>query len=408
MGAYEYIALNPGGRQEKGLIEGDTPRQVRSRLRAKNLSPLTVVEVIAKEGRGESRNFLATLFQPSLNSNELALVTRQLATLCRSGMPIESALNIISKQTEKVKISRILMAVRARVLEGHSLAIGLAEFSSSFSSLYCSTVGAGEQSGHLGGVLERLADYTEQSRVMRQKIQLALFYPALLTIMALLVTIALMVYVVPQVVQVFDDIGQELPALTQGLIALSDFLREQGLLLLLLILLSGVGVKFLLRMPVPLFYFHRLILRLPIIGRLARGTGTALFTRTFSILSSSGVDILESLRISAEVIANQPMRQAVVEAAAKVREGGGLAAALESNGYFPPMTLSLIASGEVSGNLDEMLGRAADNQELEVTSTIATVMGLFEPLLIMVMGGLVLTIVLAILLPIFDLNQLVR
>ncbi len=217
-----------------------------------------------------------------------------------------------------------------------------------------------------------------------------------------------MVYVVPQVVQVFNDIGQELPALTIGLIALSDFLREQGLLLLLLLLLLGVAAKLLLRLPIPLFLFHRFVLRLPVVGRLVRGTGTALFTRTFSILSSSGVDVLESMRLSAEVIANQPMRQAVVEAAGKVREGGGLAAALESDGYFPPMALSLIASGELSGNLDEMLARAADNQEQEVTSIIATVMGLFEPILIMLMGGLVLTIVLAILLPIFDLNQLVQ
>ena len=210
MGAYEYTALDAAGRKQKGVIEGDTARQIRGRLRDKNLSPLSVIEVVAGvEKKGASSSSGWTLLKPGMGGMDLALVTRQLATLSRSGIPLESALNIIGRQAEKSKIIRILMAVRARVLEGHSLAAALAEFPGSFSELYRSTVGAGEKSGRLDNVLERLADYTEQSLQMRQKIQLALFYPAILTVMAILVTTALMVYVVPEVVQVFDNIGQK-------------------------------------------------------------------------------------------------------------------------------------------------------------------------------------------------------
>lgn len=409
MGAYEYTALDAAGRKQKGVIEGDTARQIRSRLRDKNLSPLSVIEVvIGDEKKGASFSSGSMLFKPGMGGMDLALVTRQLATLSRSGIPLESALNIIGRQAEKPKIKKILMAVRARVLEGHSLGAALAEFPGSFSDLYRSTVGAGEKSGRLDYVLERLADYTEQSLQMRQKIQLALFYPAILTVMAILVTTALMVYVVPEVVQVFDNIGQELPGLTLGLIAVSDFLLDYGLLMLLLIAALLLILRFILQLPGPKTAFHRMLLYLPLVGRLARGINSARFTRTFSILTSSGVEVLEAMHISAQVIANRPMRNAVEHAARKVREGSGVATSLEASGLFPPMTLSLIASGEVSGNLDEMLARSADNQDQEVTTTIATVMGLFEPLLILTMGGLVLIIVLAILLPIFDLNQLVK
>jgi general secretion pathway protein F len=301
-----------------------------------------------------------------------------------------------------------MLAVRSRVVEGHSLAAGFADFPSSFSDLYRATVAAGEQSGHLDLVLDRLADYTEQRQVTRQKIQLALFYPALLTTMAVVVTVGLLVYVVPEVVRVFQDVGQELPALTRGLIATSDFLRSSGPFLLLALLVGGVGARYALRVPAVRLAFDRSVLSLPLVGRLARGINTARFARTFSILTASGVEVLEGLRIAAQVVSNQPMRQAVDEAASRVREGASLHGSLQVSRLFPPMTLSLLASGESSGNLDGMLERAATQQEREVETLIAALLGLFEPLLILLMGGVVLTIVLAVLLPIFDLNQLVK
>jgi general secretion pathway protein F len=256
--------------------------------------------------------------------------------------------------------------------------------------------------------MERLADYTEKRQALRSKIQLALFYPALLTIMALAVTIGLLTYVVPQVVQVFENIGQELPWLTRALIALSDFLRAYGLVLLLAVVAGVVGFNYALKNTATRWRFHAFLHRLPLIARLKRGLNTARFARTLSILAASGVPVLEALRIAAQVLSSLPMRDAVDEAAARVREGSGLANALEKSGYFPPMALHLIASGEASGNLESMLERAAENQERELETVIAALMGLFEPLLILVMGGLVLIIVLAILLPIFDLNQLVK
>jgi general secretion pathway protein F len=293
-------------------------------------------------------------------------------------------------------------------MEGHTLAAGLSDFRNVFPELYRTTVEAGEQSGHLDRVLERLADYTESRQQMRQKIQLAVFYPAMLTVVAILVVGGLMTYVVPQVVQVFENIGQKLPGLTLGLIATSDFLRAWGLLLIILVVLGVVGFSYLLRSEAFRRRFHQFLLKVPLIGRIVGGLNTGRFARTLSILTASGVPVLEALRISAQVMSNVPMREAVVEATARIREGAGIATALEKSGYFPPMTVHLIASGEASGKLEEMLERAAINQEREIETLIATLLGLFEPMLILIMGAVVLIIVLAILLPIFDLNQLVQ
>ncbi len=406
MGAFEYTVLDTRGRERKGVLEGDTARQVRQQLREKGLVPLSVEEVAQKEAR--SRSGGGTLFKRGVSATDLALITRQLATLVRSGMPLEESLRTVGRQTERARLKSMILAVRSRVMEGHSLASGLGDFPHVFPELFRTTVAAGEQSGHLDIVLERLADYTENRQQMRQKIQLALFYPAILTVVALLVTIALLTYVVPEVVQVFDNIGQELPWLTQALIAVSDFLRDYGLAILVALVGVAVAFSYLRRIPNVRFRLHRLSHRLPLIARLTRGVNTARFARTFSILSASGVPVLEALRISAEVLSNLPMRQAVEHGAERVREGSSISRALEQSGYFPPMTLHLIASGEASGNLDQMLERAATNQERELETVIAALMGLFEPLLILTMGAVVLIIVLAILLPIFDLNQLVQ
>jgi general secretion pathway protein F len=404
MPAFEFTALDASGRQHKGVLEGDSPRQVRQQLRERQWTPLSVQEVAAREAKA-ARGFS---LRRGVAAGDLALMTRQLATLVRSGLPLEESVRAVSQQTEKARLKSMLLGVRARVMEGHTLAAGLAEFPHVFPELYRATVGAGEQSGHLDVVLERLADYTESRQQLGQKIQLALFYPAMLTLLAISVVVLLLTYVVPQVVQVFENIGQELPLLTRGLIAVSDFMRDYGLALLVLLGIAGGVLAWLLRKPGPRRQWHRLLLRTPLVARLVRGLNTARFARTFSILLASGVPVLDALRIGAEVIGNMPMREAVEEAARKVREGASIYSALEKSRYFPPLTLHLIASGEASGNLEDMLERAATSQEREIEVLVATLLGLFEPLLIVLMGGLVLIIVLAILLPIFDLNQLVR
>jgi len=406
MGAFEYVALDTGGKEKKGVLEGDTPRHIRQQLRDQGLTPLDVHEASQRESKSASRRPGGGL-RRGISATDLSLITRQLATLVKSGLPLEEALQAAAQQNEKARQKSMLLAVRARVMEGHTLATGLGDFPHVFPELYRTTVSAGEQSGHLDVVLERLADYTENRQQMQQKIQLALFYPAMLTLVAFFVVIGLMTYVVPQVVEVFENIGQELPALTRGLIAISDFMRSYGVVMVLLVAAAIAAFAWLLRKEGPKRRFHDVLLKLPLIGRLERGVNAGRFARTFSIVTASGVPVLDGLRIAAEVMSNVPMREAVEDATRKVSEGTSISAALGKSGYFPPMTVHLIASGESSGKLEEMLERAAINQEREIETLISAVMGLFEPILILLMGGVVLVIVLAILLPIFNLNQLV-
>jgi general secretion pathway protein F len=405
MPAFHYTAVDERGLNRKGLLEGDTARQVRQLLRERGLTPLTVEEVAAREHTPSGRQ---SWLGRRISATELALVTRQLATLVNAGFPVEEALGAVAHQAEKARLSSLLLGVRTRVLEGHNMATALADFPRVFPELYRATVAAGEQSGHLDVVFERLADYTETRQQMRQKVGLALFYPALLTGVAILIVTGLLVYVVPQVVQVFTSMNQQLPALTRYLIAISDFLRQYGLFVLACLILLVVGFRYGLRQPVFRRRWHALLLRLPLLSRLIRGLDTARFARTFSILMASGVPVLEALRISAQVISNLPMREAVEQATGRVKEGASLNASLGASGLLPLMTVQLIASGEASGRLETMLERAALQQERETETLIAALLGIFEPVLILTMGLVVLTIVLAILLPIFDLNQLVK
>jgi len=405
MAAYEYSALDARGRQTKGLIEGDTPRHARAMLRERGLSPLDVTQV------AESRSGGSGLFGSgggSVSHTELSLFTRQLATLVRSGLPLDEALTAVSEQSEGKRVKRIALGVRAGVVEGSSLAHSLNQFPNAFPPLFRATVEAGEQSGKLDHILERLADYVERRQVMQQKIMLAAFYPAILTVVAISVVMLLLTYVVPQVVEVFDSIDATLPPLTRGLIATSDFLRDYGIVLLVLLAAGLLAFSRLMRGEAFRRKVHRLILRLPLIGRLTRGINTGRFTRTLGILFGAGVPILDALRIGTQVVTNLPMRDAIEAAAVKVREGGALSRSLAASKLFPPITVHLLASGESSGKLDEMLDRSAENQEREVETLVAALMGVFEPVLILAMGGIVLLIVLAILLPIFDLNQLVK
>lgn len=405
MGAYEYTALDSRGREKKGVIEGDTPRQIRQLLRERGLAPLAVAEVARQDREAGRRPSLWR--RASASAGDVALLTRQFATLVRAGLPIEEALSAVAEQSEKARIKSMVFAVRARIMEGQSLARALEAFPRAFPDLYRATVAAGEQSGHLDTVLDRLADYTEGRQALRQNVMLALLYPILVIVVAILVVTLLLAYVVPQVVTVFADMGQELPLLTRMLIAASDFVREWGPALLVLAIAGFVVARLVLRNYGPRRAWHAFLLRLPLISRLLRGMNAARFARTLSILAESGVPVLEALGIAAEVIVHLPMREAVTSASRQVREGASLNRALARSGYFPPLTVHLIASGESSGQLEAMLERAAISQERELETVVKTVVGLFGPFLILVMGGIVLLIVLAILLPIFNLNQLV-
>lgn len=404
MGAFEYVALDSNGKQSKGLLEGDTPKHVRQQLREKKLLPVRVTEVAQKEAKRQ-RSFS---IRRGMSAAELALITRQLASLSQSGMPLEETLLAVSQQNDNPRTKSILLGVRAKVMEGYTLADGLTEFPQAFPDLYRATVAAGEQSGHLDVVLERLADYTESRQELRQNITNAMVYPIALVVMAVAIIAFMLATVVPKIVGVFENTAGELPGLTRGLIASSDFLRDHWLLLCIALGALTYGVWWLLQRPGPRRAYHRFLLRLPIAGRLTRGINTARFTRTLSILAGSGVPILNALNISAGVVENLPMRDAVVEASDRVREGGSISKSLAASKLFPPMTIHLVSSGEAGGKLEEMLGRAAAGQEREVNGLIAALLGILQPLLIVIMGAIVLTIVLAILLPIFEINNLIR
>ncbi len=404
MGAFEYVAMDKAGKQSKGLLEGDTPKHVRQILRDRSLLPVSVTEVAKKEARRQT----SFSFRKGISSNELALLTRQLASLAQSGMPLEESLLAVSQQNENPRTKSILLGVRAKVMEGYTLADGLSDFPQAFPELYRATVAAGEQSGHLDVVLERLADYTESRQALRQNITNAMVYPIALIVMAIGIISFMLATVVPKIVGVFQSTSADLPGLTVGLIAVSDFLRDYWFALLLGLAVAGYGLWRLLKKDGPRRAYHHFLLRMPITGRLTRGINTARFTRTLSILAGSGVPILEALNISAEVIENLPMRDAVMEATIRVREGASISKSLAVSKLFPPMMIHLISSGEAGGKLEEMLGRAAAGQEREVDGLIATLLGILQPLVIVIMGGVVLLIVLAILLPIFEINNLIR
>lgn len=404
MAAFEYIALDARGRQQKGVLEADSARQVRQLLRERQLAPLEVKATRTREQAVGGQRFG---FTRGLSARDLALVTRQLATLVQAALPIEEALRAAAAQSTSSRIQSMLLAVRAKVLEGHSLAGSLREFPAAFPELYRATVSAGEHAGHLGPVLEQLADYTEQRQQSRQKIQLALLYPVILMCASLGIVGFLLGFVVPDVVRVFIDSGQTLPLLTRGLIALSDLVKHWGWLAILLLVAGITAIRLALRQEAARHRWHGILLRVPLVGRLVRATDTARFASTLAILTRSGVPLVEALGIAAEVIANRVIRAEVVLAAQKVREGGSLTRALEQTGQFPPMMLHMVASGERSGELDQMLARTARNQENDLAAQIALLVGLFEPFMLVFMGAVVLVIVLAILLPILSLNQLV-
>ena len=404
MAAFEYIALDHQGRQHKGTLEADSGRQVRQMLRDKQWTPLSVNTLADRKQQGLVGG--SSFLRRGISAIELATVTRQLATLIQAAMPIEEALNGVAAQQEKRRIKNILLAVRSRVLEGYTLAKSLEAFPEVFPQMYRATVAAGEHAGYLDRVLNRLADYTEARMRSGQKIQQALVYPIILMVASLGIVSFLLGFVVPDVVKVFLDSGQELPLITALLITASDGFQEWWPFIFGGIAISIFIVRQLLQKESVRLSWHKTMLKLPFVGRFVRTANAARFASTLSILTRSGVSLVEALMIAAQVVNNDAIKMAVQDVARRVSEGTSLNKALTETGYFPPLMLHMIASGEATGELDQMLERTAQNQQMELEGRITVMLGLFEPLMLVLMGGVVMMIVLAILLPILNMNQL--
>ena len=406
MAAFEYIALDHQGKQHKGTLEADSGRQVRQMLRDKQWTPLSVNTLTERKQQGEEGRGI--FFRRGISAIELATVTRQLATLIQAAMPIEEALNGVAAQQEKRRIKNILLAVRSRVLEGYTLAKSLEAFPEVFPQMYRATVAAGEHAGYLDRVLNRLADYTEARMRSGQKIQQALVYPVILMVASMGIVSFLLGFVVPDVVKVFLDSGQELPLITELLINASEGFQAWWPLIFGGIAVVILVVRHLLKREPIRLSWHRTLLKLPFVGRFVRTANAARFASTLSILTRSGVSLVEALMIVAQVVDNDAIKNAVQDVARRVSEGTSLNRALTEAGYFPPLMLHMIASGEATGELDQMLERTAQNQQMELEGRITVMIGLFEPLMLVLMGGVVMVIVLAILLPILNMNQLLN
>jgi len=402
MPAFEYIAANDKGSEIKGSIEGDTEKHVSYILREKGLFPISI-----KKLSNKPLNKKINLMQTNLSSKDLALFTRQLATLIGSGIPLDEALISINEQQKKQYAKNIILGVHSKIMEGYTLAESLSEFPNSFPLIYITTVSAGEQSGNLTLILEKLASFTESKRKLQEQVKNALIYPSALIITAILVISFMLAYVVPKVIYIFENFDQQLPLLTRLIISLSDFIRENWLTIIIFIVLLIALIRYFLRDYKIKKKYHTLLLRLPIFGRLTTNMNSARFMQTLSILSGSGVPILDALKISTNVVTNIPMKEAAEVTAIKVSEGESISKSLSSSNLFPSMMVHMIGSGENSGRLDEMLNRATENQEEEVKNTIDVFLGIMQPLTVVIMAVIVLLIVLAILLPIFEINNLI-
>ena len=397
MEAFRYQAIDAAGASVRGVVEADTPREARTQLRARGLLPSTLDKVQARQA-----------WPRGLPAAQLSLLTRQMATLLESGLTMEQSFAALIEQAEAPSTREVLAGVKAELMAGASLAAALGSHSRTFPDFYRALVRGGEESGALPTVLQHLADYLDARQALRQKTTLALLYPALVAIVATAVVTGLLVYVVPQVVQVFQQSRQALPLLTRALIGLSGFLRAAWPYLAVLAVGSAVVTRMALRRPAIRRRWHALVLTLPWLGPLARGVDTSRFASTLAILVGGGVPLLAALASGARAMGNAVMREAVERAIERVREGVSLARALGETGAFPPLLVHLVASGEMSGKLEQMLERGARLETQALERSLAVFLTLLEPVMILVMGAVVLMIVLAILLPIIEINQLVR
>ncbi len=400
MGAYQYIAIKKNGNTDKGIIEADSERQARQVLREQGLIPTQLTTLVQK------RNEISPK-KGKISAADLALFTRQLATLLAAGIPVEESLRGVSEQTEKDKVRELIIGIRAKVLEGYALAQAMSHYPNAFPELYRATVGSGEQTGRLDMVLEKLADYTENQQATRQKIQQALIYPSLMIFVSIAIISFLLTFVVPKIIEVFTSSGQTLPAMTELLIQISNYIKFYGHYIVLTLIILFVGFKKSVRNHKVKMRWHKLLLKLPIVSYLVKTVNVARYIHTFGILFAAGVSVLETMRVSASLITNVAMRTAFDNATSRVREGAGINEALKETRFISPMAIHLIASGEKSGQLSNMMERAATHLDNEVKRLIETSLTLLEPMVILIMGAVVLFIVLATLLPIFSMEQLV-
>ncbi len=408
MAAFDYSALDANGRRARGVLEAESARHARQLLRARALTPLALHEA---DSRTRQRQGTSAPRRRSggkaVGLREVSMLTRQLATLIAARLPVEQALQVVSQQQEKPAIERMIAAVRTQVLEGNTLADSMAAYPRAFSELYRASIHAGERSSHLDTVLSYLADYTESSYQARQKMLLALLYPMILTIVSLAIIFFLLVFIVPDMVRVFSDAGQTLPLLTRGLIAISHGIGQYGLLIVAAAVMLVVWLRRRWRKPTTRAAIDRRMLRWPVVGKLLMQYNLARFSATLGMLHESGVPLVQALDIASATLGNRHIKTALTEVAKRVSEGVSLAQSLEQTGIIPPVLTTMVASGEASGTLGEMLARASAIQQRDLENRTALVLGLFEPLVLVFMGGVVLLLVLAIILPILNLNQLV-
>lgn len=405
MQTFNYKALTKAGKDKIGVIQAETAKQARQLLRAQGLM---VTNIESEKDRKAKTSKDVTFKKKAISSLELSLITRQFAILLNSGMSVEQTLSALSDQLESHEQKAIMSGVRSEVLGGRSLAASLRMYPKVFPPVYCSLINAGEQSGSLGNVMTKLADYSDKTRELTSKIMMALLYPIIVCIVATLVIVALLVFVVPQVVKVFEASKQTLPLITRGMIASSNGLRHYGIYMLIVIVLMVVGFTRSLKKPENRIKFHRKLLNLPIAGKLLVNIDIARFTNTLSMLLASGVPMLNALEASKDTLSNFMLKNAVDRAVIMVREGVGLAVALNAQNAFPPVVIHLIASGEKSGNLDHLLEQAGSHQELELTHRSQLLTGILEPALIVFMGAVVMLIVIGIMLPILNMNKMVN
>lgn len=405
MPAFRFEAIDHAGKTQKGVLDADSARAARSQLRTQGLTPL-VVEAAGSRTRGERQQRLS--LGRRLSQREQAILTRQLASLLIAGLPLGETLAVLTEQSERDYIRELMAAIRAEVLGGHSFANALAQHPKDFPEIYRALVAAGEHTGKLGLVLSRLADYIEQRNALKQKIVLAFTYPAIVTLIAFGIVTFLLSYVVPQVVNVFASTKQALPFLTVMMMALSGFVRSYWWAVLVGVVIVSWLVKRILARPGPRMAFDRWLLTAPLVGKLVRGYNTVRFASTLAILTAAGVPILRALQAAGETLSNTAMRENVDDAIVRVREGTSLSRALGNTKTFPPVLVHLIRSGEATGDVTTMLDRASEGEARELERRTMFLTSLLEPLLILAMGGVVLVIVLAVMLPIIELNNLVQ
>ncbi|AOI76219.1 type II secretion system inner membrane protein GspF [Burkholderia sp. NRF60-BP8] len=405
MSAFRYEAIDPTGRTLKGVLEADSARAGRSHLRTQGLTPL-VVELAAQRLHGERHQRLS--LGRKLSQREQAIITRQLASLLVAGLPLDESLSVLSEQAEREYVRELMASIRAEVVGGHSFANALSQHPRDFPEIYRALVAAGEHTGKLGIVLSRLADYIEQSNALKQKILLAFTYPGIVTLIAFGIVTFLLSYVVPQVANVFTSTKQQLPTLTVVMLALSDFVRHWWWASLAATVAIVYAIRKVLSRDPPRLRFDTWVLTAPLAGKLVRGYNTVRFASTLGILTAAGVPILRALQAAGETLSNRAMRANVDDAIVRVREGAALSRALAHTKTFPPVLVHLIRSGEATGDVTTMLDRASEGESRELERRTMFLTSLLEPLLILAMGGVVLVIVLAVMMPIIELNNMVQ